>query len=113
MSDYVDWLGQSGNLYRYWFLANPTADGIQAVAGNYNFVKRLANGMWFPLYFGEAKDLSDRIPGHELWEKAVALGATHVMAHTKPAGEQARLAEEADLIRHWNPPLNKQHRTTG
>jgi hypothetical protein len=35
------------------------------------------------------------------------------MGHTTPAGEQARLAEERDLIERWNAPLNKQHRTTG
>jgi hypothetical protein len=25
----------------------------------------------------------------------------------------ARLAEERDLIRYWNPVLNQQHRTAG
>jgi len=32
------------------------------------------------------------------------------MSHTTPNGEQARLAEERDLIAKWSPTLNTQHR---
>jgi hypothetical protein len=110
---HIDWPGKSGETYRYWFLDDTTAHGINAVAGNYAFVKHLPSGKFVPLYFGESEDLQDRIPGHELWREALRLGATHVMAHTTPAGEQARLDEERDLIQRWNPPLNVQHRTTG
>ncbi len=62
MSDYIDFAGQSGNVYRYWFLADPTATGINAVAGNYAFVKRLANGNYLPLYFGQADNLRTKFP---------------------------------------------------
>jgi hypothetical protein len=61
----------------------------------------------------ESENLKERIPRHECWPEAVRLGATHVLAHTTPAGEQVRCAEEQDLIALWNPPLNVQHRTTG
>jgi hypothetical protein len=110
MSEYIDWPGQSGTNYRYWFLADITANGIQAVAGNYAFVKRLPNGNYTPLYFGQADDLQARIPNHDRLDDARRAGATHVMAHSTQGGELARLAEERDLIQRWNPTLNVQHR---
>jgi hypothetical protein len=110
MADTIDWLGKSGKTYRYWFLAQMTTDGILAVGGNYCFSKRLPNGNFLPLYFGETEDLQARLPTHERWEEAKRAGATHVWTHTTPAGEQARVAEEQDLIQQWNPPLNVQHR---
>lgn len=112
MSDVtVNWHGQSGKSYCYW-LSEPS-DSFKDEGGNYAFVKQLRNGNFVPLYFGETRSLRTRIPGHEYWAAAVRLGATHVMTHTTPAGEAARLAEERDLIQHWNPPLNAQHRTVG
>lgn len=112
-NDYVDWQGQSGTSYRYWFVSSPhVASGINAVGGNYAFVRRLPNGNFVPLYFGQADDLQARIPNHERFDNALRAGATHVMAHTTPAGEQARLNEERDLIQKWNPVLNTQHRKT-
>lgn len=113
MSQFIDWLGHSGNRYRYWFLADISVNGIKAEAGNYAFVKRLANGNFSPLYFGESENLRERIPGHERWAEAVRLGATHVMGHTAQDGEQARCDEERDLIQRWNPALNQQHRSVG
>lgn len=104
----IDWKGQLGKTYRYWFIKNVT--GLQAVAGNYAFVKQLANGNFVPLYFGQADDLKARLPNHDRWDDAKKAGVTHVMGHTTPAGEQARLDEERDLIQQWNPPLNVQHR---
>lgn len=113
MSNWIDWKARSGATYRYWFLDNPTAEGILAVAGNYAFVRQLTDGKWQPVYFGEAVDLSRRIPGHERWEEARRLGATRVMAHTTQGGVDARCAEERDLIALWNPQLNSQHRSVG
>lgn len=112
MTTIVDWPGGSEKKYRYWAINNPKdAGSILSVAGNYAFVKQLPNGNFTPLYFGETDDLRARIPAHECWDAAVRLGVTHVMAHTTPAGASSRLAEEADLIARWNPPLNVQHRT--
>jgi hypothetical protein len=113
MSFTIDFTGKSGAAYKYWSLDNPTADGIIAAAGNYAFVQQLQNGNFMPLYFGVAEDLKARVPGHERWDEAIKLGATHIMAHTTPAGEEARLAEERDLIQYWNPPLNTHHRQVG
>lgn len=110
MADTIDWGGQGGRKYRYWFLADTTPNGIVAAGGNYAFVKKLANGNFTPLYFGQADDLKARIPNHERLEDAKRAGMTHVMGHTTPAGEQARLAEEKDLIGYWNPVLNTHHK---
>lgn len=109
MADTIDWAASGGRKYRYWFVT-PTAEGLAAVGGNYAFVKQLANGNFTPLYFGQADNLKTRIPGHERLSDAHKAGMTHVMGHTTPAGEQARLAEEKDLIGYWNPPLNTHHR---
>jgi hypothetical protein len=114
MTDIVDWQGLSGTKYRYWVLENPrNPDSVQAAGGNYAFVKKLPNGNYVPIYFGIADNLKDRIPTHERFEDAIRAGATHVMAHTTPAGAAARIAEERDLIQQWNPSLNVHHRTTG
>jgi hypothetical protein len=111
MTGHIDFPGNSGKSYRYYFLDNPTAEGILAVPGNYGFLRRLQDGTFAPLYFGQGDDLKTRIPGHEKWDEARQLGMTHVVAHKNEAGKQARLNEEADLIAKWNPPLNIQGRT--
>lgn len=108
---HVNWQGLSGRLYRYAFVDMRVP--FRPIGGNYAFVSRLPNGNFAPLYFGETHDLGERMPNHEVWPKAVALGATYAMAHATPDGYLARLAEERDLIALWNPRLNTQHRTTG
>lgn len=113
MADYIDWPGKSGSTYRYWFLPNLEAANIKSEAGNYMFAKKLANGNYLPAYIGQADNLSNRLPNHERLADAVKAGATYVLTHTTPAGEQARLAEERDLIQQWDPPLNTQHRKVG
>ncbi|MEW5421402.1 hypothetical protein [Amorphus sp. 3PC139-8] len=108
MADYFDIAGIAGN-YRYFILSNPTSASIKPVAGNYMFIKPEQYG-WVPVYIGVASNLSDRIPNHEMATTAARAGATHVAAHIN-ANEQARLAEERDLIHWWQPVCNTQHRT--
>lgn len=109
MADYLDFPGRRSS-YRYWFLNDVTCQGIKAEPGNYMFVKP-TNAGWVPVYVGVADDLSDRLPHHNVWPKAAALGATRVVAHTQH-DLSTRKAEEIDLISYWNPPCNTQHRTT-
>ena len=106
----IDWTGKSGKKYRYEFLNNITAAGINPVSGNYAFVKQLPNRNFIPLYFGQAENLQARLPNHERWEEAKRLGATYVMAHSTQGGDAVRCAEEIDLIQQWQPPMNTQHR---
>lgn len=106
----IDWFGQSGNTYRYWFLASLEASAVQAVAGNYMFAKRLPNGNFLPIYIGETEDLRARLSNHERWADAIRAGATHAMGHTTPTGEAPRKAEERDLIAKWQPVLNTHHK---
>jgi hypothetical protein len=113
MADYIDWPGASGRKYRYWFLESLAAERIKADGGNYMFVRRLQNGNWVPVYIGQADSLKSRLPTHDRWSDAKRAGATHVMSHTTPGGEKARLDEERDLIQHWIPPLNTHHRKAG
>ncbi|MBA2125069.1 hypothetical protein DLM45_02360 [Hyphomicrobium methylovorum] len=108
---YIDWPAKSGASYRYWFV--DMSKPFNRVAANYVFAKQLPNGNFSPLYFGETGDLSSRMPTHEVWSQAIRLGATHALAHSTQGGEQARRAEESDLIARWNPPLNTHYRTTG
>ena len=107
MADHIDWPGQSGRTYRYWFLN--MSGGIKAEPGNYMFVKELANYQFVPVYIGQASDLSARLPNHERWADAKRAGATHVMAHTN-SNEKARTDEEQDLIARWQPVLNTHHK---
>ncbi len=109
MNDVIDWPGSSGKSYRYWFSA--FIDTFKDEGGNYMFVKPLQNGNYLPVYIGQADSLQKRLSNHERLDEAMRLGATFVMTHTTPAGEAARLAEEADLIAYWQPILNTHHRS--
>lgn len=109
MADYIDWPGKSGQTYRYWFIERFATNGINAVCGNYMFVKRAAGG-WLPVYIGQAENLKERLPGHERLKEALAAGATDAMAHGSSSFEAVRIAEEKDLIQRWNPPLNTHFR---
>lgn len=112
---FIDIPGISGKSYRYFKVDNPrSATALQAVPGNYAFLKKLPNGTSYEaLYIGQADNVQARLPNHERWNDALRAGATLVVAHSTQGGEAARLAEERDLIAKWNPPLNVHHRTTG
>jgi hypothetical protein len=47
------------------------------------------------------------MPGHPQIAAAKRLGATHIFAHTN-SNSAARMAEEADIVAYFQPPLNKQ-----
>ena len=77
------------------------------VGGVYIFAGLNQNGRWRAYYIGQAESLKDRIPGHERWNEAVRLGATHV--HARVVSQAAmRDAIEASLIASYQPPLNVQ-----
>ena len=62
------------------------------------------------LYIGETASfrLRMREDRETIWANALRLGATHVLARVI-SSDPARQAEEQDLIRRYQPPLNIQH----
>ena len=105
MADTIDWPGQSGKTYRYWFATEIANPSMKEEAGNYMFVKQIASG-WVPVYVGQTNNLNSRLTNHPELPCVRRNGGTHLMAHTTLGGEAARLEEEADLIARWNPPCN-------
>jgi hypothetical protein len=103
----IDWPGASGKVYRYW--SADFTDSFKDEGGNYMFVKPSGPNAYLPIYIGQAVSLKSRLPNHDRLADARRAGATLIMAHTTPSGEQARLAEERDLIAKWAPALNTHH----
>lgn len=80
-----------------------------AVSGLYVFAGPGLLGGWQPYYIGQAESLAERLPNHENLLGAARLGATHIHARVEPM-KFLREAQEADLIRRYQPILNVQHR---
>lgn len=108
MANLVTLTGVSGSQYQYE-VCNFLGNWIE-LPGNYAFAYPNGQSGWRIPYIGQAKNLRERMNGHEKWAVAHSLGARFVLAHVNHGGEGARLAEEADLIRAYNPPLNVQER---
>jgi len=100
MSDTVQWLGQDFNVH-------PHSANWSNVAGVYIFCGVNSQNQWTPFYIGQASSFQDRLPSHEIWNKAQSLGATHVHARVVSPGFQ-RDSLEAELIQKYQPPLNTQ-----
>ena len=103
----IEWTGQSGTAYRYYIWPRRSlVDGNPP--GNFILVKETEAGVLAPVYIGHAEDLNHRISLSDpriqkcIHEEAV----TQLHLHTNRSGEQARLAEQADLIAHWAPVGN-------
>lgn len=86
------------------------------IPGCYAFVAMQARmsgpdaGLPRVLYIGETASfrLQMQEDRETVWASALRFGATHVLARVI-ASEPARRAEERDLIRQYQPPLNIQH----
>lgn len=80
----------------------------------YMFCK-LENGNYVPLYIGRARNLAERLSGHERKTEAVRLGAQYLLVHTPPvfAARVNYIEAERRLIAHYNPVLNIQYRGLG
>lgn len=100
--------GVSGNKYR--FLMYPRATRFQGgYAGLYIYAKETTPGRFTPVYIGQTSDLNVRLNNHDKEEEVGRAGATVVCVRVSSGGEQARLAEEKDLILQWQPECNVQH----
>lgn len=100
----TEWPGHSGESYTYYVYEWPTA--FRSVPGNYVFCK-LVNSEWVPVHVGETEDLANLFDDHPAMACLKKNGATHIHARANKAGEQARLAEEADIRRNFEAPCNK------
>lgn len=100
----INWPGASRNEYKYWIY--PIGTNFKDEPGNYIFAKQTSSGQWTPTYIGETQSLQDRLPNHEKLPCVTRNGVTHIHTHITSGGQQARLAEETDLLRNFNPPCN-------
>lgn len=78
------------------------------VPGIYCFA-HFSEGTWRISYVGQAGSFRDRMNGHEKWDNALQLGATHVLA-TVVMRQSDRDRIEVELIAELQPPLNTQLR---
>ena len=102
MADTCIWIGASGKKYEYtvYSIGREWND----VPGNYIFAKVVSN-KWSPVYIGETESFKDRLPNHNELPCIRSNGGTHIHAHTNRSS-QARLNEEADLLRNYTTPCN-------
>ena len=98
-------VGESGTKYTYTLFDLNTI--WNDVPGNYMFVRQDKDGGIIAIYIGQTGSLKTRLTSdHEKLECANSHGMTHYLAHTNTGGVSVRLAEEQDLIEHYNPPCN-------
>ena len=101
----IKWDGKSGREYEYQIF--PLNTEFKEEPGNYAFAKETKPGTFRPIYFGQTKNLNQRLENHEKEECAKRNGASHIHVHLNPI-ESDRLSEEKDLILKWQPVCNDQ-----
>ena len=110
MSATILFRGLSGNEYEYWFF--DIATDLVTIGGQYGFVKRLPNGHFVPLYWGECQNFTPASRTMNVSPTRSASGRPMLWG-TPNQPENWLKAEERDLIAFWNPPMNVQHRSVG
>ena len=100
--NHVTWLSYSFQVCNYSRISNMRG-------GIYIFAGLDRQRQWIPYYIGQADNLAARISGHENWDKARSLGATHV--HLMGVRKLIlRDKIERELIAAYQPALNVQLR---
>ena len=108
----IEWTGKSGTVYRYYIWPRRSlVDGNPP--GNFILVKETEDGVLAPVFIGQADDLNHRISlsDPKIQECIHAAGVTQLHLHANRSGEQARMAEQADLVARWEPVCNVQETT--
>lgn len=96
--------GASGRLYRFHVLRAQTPTLPEPAL--YAFARPGPGGRsWTPLFLSRTGNLADRLNGHERWDEAQRLGATHVLALFEPERDNRAFAE-TDLLDALRPALN-------
>lgn len=100
--------GKSGGKYVFNAFDASSPVNWNRVGGLYAFADREG----WPKYIGQTGDFASRNPGvtHEYWQRARSYGASIILTMVLAGGEDIRRAAEADLIRSYDPPVNKQMR---
>lgn len=98
--------GATGKLYRF---AAVRPDGaFPEGPAVYAFARPAFGGRsWTPLFLSRTANLAIRMAGHERWEEAKLLGATHVLLLSFPEREE-REAAEIDLAAALRPIMNDE-----
>jgi hypothetical protein len=99
------WRGESNELYR--FSICHSVDDVPTYSGIYVFARRRFIFFIKPLYVGKARNLWQRIDGHDRWLDAQNKGANEI--HIRHADEVKLDRIEEDIIRFLKPKLNNIH----
>lgn len=99
----INWPGQSTKEYTHTIY--PVGTAFNDVGGNYIFARESSPNKWSPVYIGQTSSFKDRFSDHHKADCVKRNGATHIHVHQN-SSENARLAEERDLIARWNPVCN-------
>jgi hypothetical protein len=100
------WRGESNELYR--FKVRQRATDLPERSGIYVFARRRFIFFIKALYVGKAKNLFERVDGHERWTEARKKGVNEI--HFRHADYSKVERIEEDLIRHLKPKLNDIHK---
>jgi len=96
--------GVSGRLHR--FSVHRPHEAFEAEPGVYCFARPGPSGRgWTPLFLSRTGNLSKRLAGHEQWEDAQRLGATHILIHDADERD-VREYVESDLAQALRPVMN-------
>jgi hypothetical protein len=97
--------GKSGKTYEFAIYNRPTT--FTAVGAIYVMSKKTPDNKYSLFYIGETGDLSKRPLSHHKTACFDKHGADKLLIRTASDAEK-RLADETDLIRHYQPPRNDQ-----
>jgi hypothetical protein len=96
--------GATGKLYRFAAVRPDVA--FPEGPAVYAFARPAFGGRtWVPLFLSRTANLALRMTGHERWEEARLLGATHVLLLSFPERSE-REAAEIDLADALRPVMN-------
>src|SRR5262245_50445886 len=98
------WIGESGQKYRYSVHMYGTVFGPGPA--NFVFARELRPGKYLPLYFGETADLSEPFGDLSVVACIKEQRVTHVHVRHGSDREEVRRAERSDLIAQWKPACN-------
>lgn len=100
MFDRVDWGGYKFTVYDCEY------EDWSDVGGLYIVARLTRDQNWTPIYIGKTKSFWSRIPIHEKWPDFQHHGVSHFHIRSEP-NEDERERIEYELIRIYQPPLNK------